>query len=123
MTKGIHVMHEEAERLAVKIGPRISDLNGNTDTPRAAYYLTKRELRNLFAKNGFNTNGVSWLKMIIGWREVWEEMAPSNARILDKNDNMWNVYFVHINEQDLNYLRIYGESKDTPIFAAGVDAE
>ena len=123
MTKGIHVMHDEAERLAVKIGPRPSDLNGNVDKPRMAYYLTKRELRNLFAKNGFNTNGVSWLKMIIGWREVWEEMAPTNARILDKNDNTWNVYFVHPNESDLTTLRMCGENKDTPIFAAGVDAE
>lgn len=88
MTKGIHVMHSEAERKAIGIGPRITSSN-NVDSPVAGYYLTKKELRDLFARNGFNTNGVSWLKMIIGWKDIWEELAPSPTRILDKNDNSW----------------------------------
>lgn len=113
MTKGTHVMHSEAERLAVSIGPRISNINGQN---KAAYYLTKKELKNLFTKNGFNTNGVAWLKMIISWKETWEEIAPSEGKILNRDED-WRVYFIHINSNDLTALRMFGEDNGTPILA------
>lgn len=107
-------MHSEAERLAVSIGPRISNVNGRSE---AAYFLTKDELRKLFSMNGFNTNGVPWLKMIITFKEVWEEVAPSPTRILDKDDNGWRMYFVHINPSDLLTLKMFGEDNRVPVLA------
>lgn len=106
-------MHTVAERHAVNLGPRISTINGQ---PRAAYYLDKKELRNLFAKNGFNTNGVAWLKMIVGFKEFWEELAPSQATILDANET-WRVYFVHPCATDLIALKMFGENNSVPILA------
>lgn len=115
MTKGTHVMHSEAERLAVSIGPRISNINGQN---KAAYYLTKKELKNLFTKNGFNTNGVAWLKMIVSWKETWEEIAPSEGKILNRDED-WNVYFIHINVNDLTALKMFAEDQGTPMLAVG----
>ena len=113
MTKGIHVMHSEAERKAISIGPRTTNINGN---PRAAYYLTKKELRDLFTRNGFNTNGVAWLKMIIGWKNTWAELAPTEAKILDKDED-WKIVFLHPDYADYRTLQMYGEDNNVPILA------
>lgn len=110
-------MHDEAMRCAIaEYGPRISDINGISKEPKAAYYLTRKELNKLFSKNGFNTNGVSWLKMIIKWGEVWEEFTPSAASILDRRYENWAVYFTDLSESDLTRLKMFGENNNVPIF-------
>ena len=114
MTKTIHIMYSLAYRKAIALGPRILDVNGN---PRAAYHLTKDELKKLFTLNGFNTERVTWLKYIIAWKETWEEVAPSPARILDPNDDDWSVIFAHPNVTELSELRKFGEASDIQIVA------
>lgn len=110
-------MHDEAVRYAIaEYGPRISDINGISKEPKAAYFLTKKELNVLFSKNGFNTNGVSWLKMIIKWGEVWEELTPSASSILDRHYENWGVYFRDLSESDLTALKMYGDNHNVPIF-------
>lgn len=114
MTKGIHKMHSEAERKAVSFGPRISNINGKD---KAAYFLTKEELRSLFAMNGFNPNGVAWLNMVINWKEIWEEVGPSASMIKDVDESGWRIYFIHPNKTDLTALKMFGEDKGVPILA------
>ena len=114
MTKGIHMMHREAERKAVSFGPRISNINGTT---KAAYFMTKEELRKLFAQNGFNPDGVAWLNMVINWKSVWDEVGPSPATIKDKDETDWRIYFIHPNKSDLTALKMFGENNGVPILA------
>ena len=110
-------MHDAAMRYAIaECGPRISDINGISKEPKAAYYLTKKELNVLFSKNGFNTNGVSWLKMIIKWGEVWEELTPSATTILDRRFDNWGVYFRDLSESDLTTLKMFAENHNVPMF-------
>lgn len=109
-------MHDEAIRYASEIGPRITDNNGIFKEPRATYYLTKTELKKLFSKNGFNTNGVSWLKMIITWGEVWEELTPSPASILNRNYESWLVCFVDLTESDRSRLYLYADNNNVRTF-------
>lgn len=115
-------MHDEAMRYAIaEYGPRISDINGMFKEPKAAFYLTKKELNVLFSKNGFNTNGVSWLKMIIKWGEVWEELIPSPNAVLDKHYENWAVYFRDLSDSDRTRLQMYGENNNVPIFPKAVE--
>ena len=107
-------MYSLAYRRAITLGPRILNVNGKE---RAAYYLTKAELKKLFTLNGFNTERVTWLKYIIAWKETWEEVAPSPARILDPNDDDWSVIFAHPNVTELSELRKFGEASDIQIVA------
>lgn len=110
-------MHDEAIRHAIaEYGPRISDINGISNEPRAAYYLTRKELDKLFTKNGFNTNGISWLKMILKWGETWEEVMPSASAVLDRHYESWAVYFRDLSESDLTRLKMFGENHNVPIF-------
>lgn len=113
MVKTIHTMHTVAERSAMVKGPRIVDINGEK---RAAYYLSKTELRDLFRKHGYNTKGITWLNYIIGWKETWGEVAPAPSCILDPEDE-WNIIFAHPNNFQLSLLRKYGEDNNVMIVA------
>jgi len=108
-------MHALAERKAVEMGPRVLSVNGQENL---AYYLTKKELSKLFSMNGFNTDGVPWLKQINKFVEVWNEVGPNSARILNKEDNNWRICFVHLNQSDLITLKFFSEDKNIPILAA-----
>lgn len=114
MTKGVHAMHGLSERKAIELGPRILTINGKT---RACYYLTKEELKVLFAKNGFNPNGVSWLKQIICFKEIWGEVGPSVQTILDPEQDEWQIIFINLDATSLLNLQLFGENNDTPILA------
>lgn len=114
MTKGIHKMHSEAERKAVSFGPRISNING---TQKAAYYMTKEELRKLFAQNGFNPDGVAWLNMVNNWKSIWEDVGPSASIIKNADESDWRFYFIHPNKSDLTALKMFGENNGVPILA------
>ena len=106
-------MHDLAERKAVSIGPRTVNINGE---PKAAFYLSKKELNDLFTRNGFNTNGVAWLKMIIRFKETWDEVAPSPSVILNRDED-WKVVFIHPNKTDLTSLKMYAEDSSLQMLA------
>lgn len=110
-------MHEEAIRCAIaEYGPRLTNVNGAWDTQRAAYYLTKKELDKLFTKNGFNTNGVPWLKMILKFGETWGENLPSQSTVMDRNFDSWQIVFVNLPESDLTRLKMFAENHNVLAF-------
>lgn len=99
-------MHAICEREAIRLGPRAKPVNG---TVQAVYCLTREELHKIFIKNGFRRDGVAWLKMVISFRDTWDEIAPDDKKILNPNDTTWIMVFTHVSEKEYMELQFFAE--------------
>lgn len=114
MTKHVDAMHSECYAEAIRKGPRVVNVNGSD---RVAYYLSRAELKKVFTKAGFNTRtGVSWLNKILDFKETWDELAPSEAVILDPRED-WNMIFIHPNKSEYTALQMHAEDCGIPSLA------
>lgn len=76
-----------AYQQAIRNGERIVEVGGKRI---AAYTVTKDELMEIFEREGFNTDGVSWLNMICRWRKVGEYVPPDRV-VKDPARDNWFV--------------------------------
>ena len=66
--KSLATMHDIAEAMASSKGPRIIELQGK-EKKFIAVYLNADELKSLFAKEGYITEGDRHLKQIRRWND------------------------------------------------------
>lgn len=94
MVKTAITMRDLARKAAIDAGPKILEIN---DQRRVAYAIDKNELKILYESNGFNTDGIGWLKQICRWR-LLGELVPNDATVQSKTSNDWAVCFITLND-------------------------
>lgn len=81
-------MYKIARALALENGPRtITDTHGNR---ACAYALSFSDLRELYARNGFNIRSVTWRNNIASWR-LYGDLVPDEKVVRESDD--WFVCF------------------------------
>lgn len=115
MTKLAPAMYEECRREAFKKGPRVKKVNGEL---RVVYALSREELAKIFVKAGYRKERVAWLKVIMAFRDVWDELAPKDSIILNPEEQ-WSVIFVQdLSDSQVLDLKFYAEDQHIPSLVA-----
>ena len=115
MTKLAPAMYELCRREAIKKGPRVMKVNGQ---PRTVYALNRKELAKIFVKEGYREDRIAWLKIVIAFRDIWEEAAPNNTTILNPNES-WSVAFIHnLTDSEILDLKYAAEDQSIPSLVA-----
>lgn len=108
-------MYEECRREAIKKGPTVKIVNGEQ---RTVYALTRDELAKIFVKAGYRKERVAWLKVIMAFRDVWDEIAPKDSVILNPEE-LWYVIFVHnLSDSEVLDLKLFAEDEHIPSLVA-----
>lgn len=115
MTKLAPAMYELCKNEAVKKGPRVMRVDGR---PRTVYCLDRQELSELFIKNGFSRKGVSWLNMVISFKEAWHAVGPKDSVILNPNET-WSLAFIEeLTDSQILDLKFTAENNQFPSLVA-----
>lgn len=115
MTKLAPAMYELCRREAIKKGPRVMKVDGQ---PRTVYGLRRDELAKIFVKEGFRKDRIAWLKIVIAFRDVWEEVAPKDSTILNPNES-WSVAFIqNLTDAEILDLKFTAEDQHIPSLVA-----
>lgn len=117
MTKLAPAMHSICERKAKEKGPRVKMVNGEY---RAVFCLTREELAKEFGKCGYKRERVAWLKVILEFRDIWDEITPKESVLMDPAEKDWFVIFVNLTKSEETELRMFAE--DNQIRSLGVEA-
>ena len=81
-------MYKIARALALERGPTtITDAHGNR---ACCYALSFTDLRELYARQGFNIRSVTWRNNIASWR-LYGDVAPDEKTARERDD--WYVCF------------------------------
>ena len=114
MTKLAPAMYEICAREAISQGPRVKNVNGEL---RSVYGLSRSELSKIFERAGYKKDRIAWLKVIIAFRDTWDEIAPSDTVILNPDERNWSVIFIHLTDTQKKDLQWFAEDNKIPALA------
>lgn len=115
MTKLAPAMYEECRRAAIKKGPTVYKVNGEQ---RVVYALSREELAKIFVKAGYRKERVAWLKVIMAFRDVWDEIAPKDSVLLNPEERWYVVFVQDLSDTEILDLKFYAEDVHIPSLVA-----
>ena len=104
-------MYSIAYAKALEIGPRVTTLRDGREV--SVYCLSRSELKDIFDRNNFNIDGITWLKWIYRWSRMKDDRAPS-WNVIKSSQEDWPYIFMNIDKDDLIDLKIFAERMNCP---------